>query len=164
MVASTAALGAQNIALTGSDDSGTRTVDFALTVTVPPMLTLTASSSRLGIARGRSARVKLTAATGGSFTGSISLVAHGLPAGVTAAWSVNPITPVSGVSVNSVWLTLAAISRAGTGSYSVEIVAAGDGVVSSTALTLQVAGNQGCALPRLRLPCVKPTPVKPPDR
>jgi hypothetical protein len=126
----------------------------------PPTLTLTPNSSRLRIARGGSARIELTVATGGSFAGAISLLCRGLPAGVTAAWSVNPTPPVSGASSNTIWLTLAAASRGAPGYYNVEIIAQGNGIASSAVLKLQVAESLGCALPRLRLPCVKPPPVK----
>jgi hypothetical protein len=154
-----AAPGSRTIVLTGSNDSGTRSLEFALTVTALPTLKLVANSSPLRIAGGGSARVELTAATGGSFSGSISLAARGLPAGVTAAWSVNPIASVSGAGTNPVWLTLAATGRAARGYYNVEIVASGGGIASSTVLNLQVTESPGCALPRLRLPCMRPTPI-----
>ncbi len=131
-----------------------------VSVTTPPTLTLSANSSQLRIARGgSSARVELTAATGGSFSGTISLLARSLPAGVTASWSVNPVVQVSGANAYPVWLTLAATSRAVLGDYNVEIVASGDGIASSTVLNLQVVGSPDCALPHPRLPCVRSTPI-----
>jgi pseudomonalisin len=158
-VASTAALGPRTIVLTGSNDSGSETLEFALTVTAPPTLKLTASSSRLRVVAGGTAQVRLTAATGGSFSGSILLVARRLPAGVTAAWSVNPTARVSGASVNPVSLTLAATDPTAPGYYNVEIVASGDGIASSTVLNLQVTGSTGCAAGRSMWPCARPTPI-----
>ena len=145
-VGSTAAAGAQNVTLTGSDASGTQTLTYALTVTLAPTLTLTAASSSAAAVQGGSGTVSLTAGTGGSFSGNISFSVSGLPAGVTVGWSANPIAPASSVSANPVTLTLTASATATVGSASVVATAAGDGLVASQSVSLQVQQAPGITL------------------
>ena len=97
-VGPTAAAGAQTITLTGTDNSGSQSVTYALTVTQPPTLALTAAASSVAVVQGKSGTLSLTAATGGSFTGNISFSVTGLPSGITAAWSANPIAAASGAN------------------------------------------------------------------
>jgi hypothetical protein len=148
-VGATAAAGAQSITVTGSDATGTQSVTYALTVTQAPALTLTAASSSVAVVEGGSGTVSFTAATGGSFSGSISLSVSGLPAGVTAAWSANPVTPASGVSTNKAMLTLTASAGAKAGSANVVATAAGDGLTSSQSVVLQVQQPPGITLAAL---------------
>jgi hypothetical protein len=137
-VGSAAAAGTGSVTITGSDLSGTQTLTYALTVTPAPALTLTAASSSVVVAEGGSGTVSLTAATSGSFTGAISFSVSGMPAGVTAAWSANPLVAASSVSANPVTLTLTASATAAVGVTSIVATAAGDGLVSSQSIRLQV--------------------------
>jgi hypothetical protein len=137
-VGAAAAAGTGSVTLTGTDASGTQTLAYALTVAPAPALTLTAVSSSVVVVEGGSAAVSFTAATGGSFTGTISFAVSGLPAGVTAAWSANPLVAASSVSLNPATLTLTASATAAVGATSIVATAAGDGLVASQRISLQV--------------------------
>jgi subtilase family serine protease len=141
---STAATGAQSLVITGTDASGAQSVPYALTVTAPPTLTLTAAASSIAVARGASSTVSFTAATGGPFSGSIGLAVSGLPAGVTAKWSANPIAPATGASANQVTLTLYASALARVGSAGIAVAATGGGLRAAQTVTVQVLSSRGC--------------------
>jgi pseudomonalisin len=145
-VAATASSGAQTITLTGTDGSGTQNVTYLLTVTLPPTITLTAAASSVSVVQGSSGALSLTAATGGSFSGNITFSVTGLPTGVTAAWSANPIARASGASSNKETLTLTADAGATVANTSIVATAAGDGLVSSQTFTLQVQQAPGVTL------------------
>jgi subtilase family serine protease len=145
-VASTAMAGAQSVVVTGSNSSGTQTATYALTVTQAPTLTLTANSSSASVVRGAKQTVSLTAATGGSFSGSISWTVSGLPSGVTATWSANPLATSASVSSNAETLTLTAASAATLGSAQITVTAAGDGLTASSKVTVQVTPAAGITL------------------
>jgi subtilase family serine protease len=138
--------GTQNITLTGSDASGTQRMTFALTVTLPPVLVLSANSSVVTVAQGASNTAGFSVSTGGSFSGNVSLSVSGLPAGMTAQWSANPLTPASSDSTNQATLTLTAANSAAVAATQLVITAAGDGLVSSQAVTLQVQQAPGIQL------------------
>jgi subtilase family serine protease len=117
-----------------------------------PSLTLTAGATEVSVAEGGIGTVSFTAATGGSFTGNISFQVSGLPAGVTAAWTANPIQAVSGVSAKTT-LMLSAGAGARAEAATVVITAAGDSLTASQSVTLQV---DPMATPRggpVGLPC-----------
>jgi pseudomonalisin len=135
------AAGAKTISISATDSTGTQTATYTLTVTPPPTLTLSALPASVVVAQGGSGAVSLSAVTGGSFSGSISYSLSGLPAGITAKWSANPQAPAAGASSNSESLTLTAgtAAAATTGAATVVVTAAGDGLVASKSLTLQVA-------------------------
>jgi hypothetical protein len=145
-VGTAAATGGQTITLTGSDASGTQTVNYALTVTQPPTLSVTAASSSVAVVQGNSGAVSLSAATGGSFTGNLTFSISGLPAGVTAAWSANPTASVSGVTSNKETLTLTASSAATVSTANITVSVAGDGLVASQIVSLQVQQAPGVTL------------------
>lgn len=135
-VGSTAMAGTQTMTVTGTDGTGTQSLSYALTVSAPPTLTLTAASSGVSVAQGASAPVTFTMGTGGSFTGNLSLSLSGLPSGVTASWSANPVSPVSGSA--SATLTLAAGTATVVGNSTVTVTAAGDGLTATSKVQLQV--------------------------
>jgi hypothetical protein len=145
-VGSLAAAGTQSILFTGSDASGSQSLTYALTVTVPPTLALSAASSSIPVVQGGQSSAAFTVVTGGSFSGSIGLSVSGLPAGVTAQWTANPLTPVSSVSANKATLTLTASSSATIGPAGIVVTATGDGLVSSRIVIVQVQQAPGIAL------------------
>lgn len=140
----TAAAGTQNITIAASDASGAQTLTYALTVTQPPTLKLTAASSLVPLAAGSSGAVNFTASTGGSFVGTIGFTVSGLPSGVTAAWSDNSITPAASVSTSTTTLTLTASASARAGTAGIVVTAAGDGLTSVQNLNLLVQPRQTC--------------------
>jgi hypothetical protein len=145
-VASTAASGTQNLTITGSDASGTQTVIYPLTVVQTPTLTLAAATSSLVLLQGTQGSVAFTATTGGSFSGSIGLSVSGLPPGVTAAWSTNPITPAPSAAKATSTLSLTASSAAAVGLATIAVSASGDGLVAIQDVTLQVQQAAGITL------------------
>ena len=128
----------------------------------PPTLNLTAASNMVSVTAGGSATISFSAVTGGSFAGDIRLSMGGLRSGLTAVWSANPITPASSVSTNSVTLTVTASSLVAQGNYSFMVTAAGDSLVSTQSVTVQVQKPRICfgLLRPLRLPCGAPAPVR----
>jgi len=153
-VGSTAASGAQTITLTGTDKSGTESLSYALTVTPTPTLALTTAASSVAVVQGASGTVSLTAATGGAFTGNITFSVSGLPTGVTAAWSANPINSVSNSSTNKETLTLTAVAGAKVASTSIVVSVAGDGLVANQSVSLLVQQAPGVVL------AVSPTQIQ----
>jgi len=144
--ASTATAGTQNITISGSDTSGSQTVTYALTVIQPPTLALAAASSSVSITQGAQATAGVTATTGGSFSGNITLSVTGLPSGVTASWSANPLTPSSGSATSTSTLTLTASSSASVSSPTITVTAAGDNLTTSQSVNLKVLQAPGVTL------------------
>ena len=143
---STITAGAKNIVITGTDTTGTQTATYMLTVTPLPMLSLNTASTSLAVVQGASGTMGLTAVAGGSFSGMINYSVSGLPSGVSAKWSANPVTPPSSVSTNSEVLTLTAASATPVGSATVVVTATGDGLVASKSVAMQVQAAPGVLL------------------
>lgn len=143
-VSSSASTGTKDIVITGTDTTGASASSYTLTVAAPPTLTLNAASSSVSIVQGATGVISLTAVTGGSFSGSIALSVTGLPSGVTARWSANPLTP-SG-STTAATLTLAVPSTAAAQSSNITIQAVGDGLTATKTITLQVQYAPGVLL------------------
>jgi len=111
-----------------------------------PTLTLTETTETATVTGGGSATVQFAAVTGGSFTGSVRFSVSGLPDGVTAAWSTNPLTAASSASANEVSLTLTAAQAASASSTSLVVTATGDGLTATQTIAVTVvAGKKGCA-------------------
>lgn len=115
----------------------------------PPTLALAPIPDPILLAQGGSASVLLAIATGGAFSGNVTLGLSGLPLGVSASWSANPVAPQAGAA--SVTLTLSASSLALVLPVTVEIQAQGDGLTATQSLALQVQGQRS-TFPIRRLP------------
>jgi hypothetical protein len=152
--------GTQTIVVTGADASGTQKLTYALTVTAPPTLTLTTATSSIAVSVGGSVTVKFAVAAAGEFSGNIGFSASGLPVGVSAGWSANPIAPVSGASLNTETLTLTAANRAPSVSAVVVVTAVGGGLAASQSLTVQVQPRPACRLSLLHSGCNPSLPVR----
>jgi len=142
----TAAAGMQNVTISGSDASGSQTLTYGLTVAQPPTLTLAAAASSVTVPQGSLGTLGFTAATGGSFIGNIGLSISGLPTGVTASWSANPIVPAANTATNSATLMLTVSSTAAPASATISVSATGDGLVVTQNVTLQVQQAAGVQL------------------
>ena len=95
-VAATTVAGTYPITITGT--SGTLTpVTTTISLTVPPAsgFTLTPSVSALSIVQGASGTDTITVKDTGTFTGSVTLAASGMPTGVTATFGTDPTTATS---------------------------------------------------------------------
>jgi pseudomonalisin len=146
IVASTATAGADSIVVTGSNSSGTQTVTYALTVTQAPTLSVSPAAASVSVALGSTGSVGLNAVVGGTFTGNITWSVSGLPAGVAAAWSANPVAPSASGTSTPETLTLTAASTAKIASSAMTVTAAGSGLTASSQITLAVTQAPGITL------------------
>jgi kumamolisin len=129
--------GTYPITISGTSGSSVKTTTVNLTVTAPVQanFTISVSPSSGYLSRGTSGYATVTTAISGRFNSAISLSATGVPAGVTASFSPNPIAaPGSGTSHFN--LTVARTAK--TGTYSITITGTGGGQSHSTTLTFQV--------------------------
>ena len=142
---STAAAGTATLNLTANVTSSTgvvypATLAVPMTVTLTPAtLSVTPASAALSVSQSASVTDVVSLAGNATYTGAATLTVSGLPTGVTAAWSVNPITLTS--EAGSSTLTLTASSTATAGAATVTVTAAGDGVTASHTLTLTVVAS-----------------------
>ena len=143
-VGSKAAVGAQNIVITGLDSSGTQTVTYALTVPPRPALTITAASTSASVVQGSAIADVMTVAGNSTYTGPVTLSVSGLPAGVKAVWSSSPFALIGGSGAST--LTLQAASTATVGSATITVGASGDGAIATQQVTLQVTQGPGLEL------------------
>ncbi|HZI58573.1 MAG TPA: hypothetical protein VFF39_17465, partial [Verrucomicrobiae bacterium] len=98
---------------------------------VTPDYTLSASPTSVTIAQGGNGTSTITVNPTGGFTGSVTLSASGLPAGVTATFGTNPTT-------SSSVLTLSASSTATTGTSTVTITGTSGALTHTTTVSLTV--------------------------
>ncbi len=143
---SAAATGVQTIVFTGKDASGVRKAAYTLTVVPLPTLTLSAAAGAVTIVQGTTGTIGFTASTGGSFGGSVNLAVSGLPVGVTAQWTANPITPQTSESTNNVTLTLTASAAARVESTAFVVTASGNGLQCTRHIALKVLRSPGIQL------------------
>jgi kumamolisin len=141
---STATTGTSTVTITGTSGSLTATTTLALTITATATanFTIAASPATLSIAQGSSGTSTITVTSTNSFNSAVTLAASGLPSGVTAAFSTNPVTPPANGSATST-LTLTVSSTATTGAATVTITGT-SGTLSHTAtiaLTVTTAGG-----------------------
>lgn len=101
---------------------------FSLEVTAPT-IALSGVPPTISAVQGGSASIPLSITRGGGFSGSVTVTASGLPAGVTASAVTIPGSSSSGT------MTLNVSAAAVPGSASITLTAAGDGVVQQTATT-----------------------------
>jgi len=134
---------ASGIGFNGTWNNATNAVPTSFTVngtscngTTPPAgsFTLAPSASTLSIAKGASATDTIAVTDVGSFSGSVTLAASGLPSGVTATFGTNP---TSGSSV----VTFAASSAATAGTSTVTISGTSGSLSASTTVALTVTGT-----------------------
>jgi glucuronoarabinoxylan endo-1,4-beta-xylanase len=113
---------------------------FTITVTGTPSFTLAPTAGSASVTQGSSTTDTITVTDLGGFTGSVNLVASGLPSGVTATFGTNPTT-------GSSLLTLAASSTATTGTSTVTITGTSGTLTASTTIKLTVnpVGTSGFA-------------------
>jgi hypothetical protein len=128
---STATLGAATVTVSGTGGGLTRSTPISLTVNMPDFA-LAASPTSLSVARNTSGTSTITITRTGGFTGDVTLGASGLPVGVTASFSVNPVTGNSSV------LTLSASPTAALGPVTITVSGTGGGLTRNTPIALTV--------------------------
>jgi hypothetical protein len=108
----------------------------------PPDFSVSASPSSLTVAQGSSGTSTITVGSLNGFSSAVTLSASGLPSGVTASFSPNPITPPPGGSAAST-LTLNAAAGAATGTSTVTVTGTSGATTHSTAINLTVTATGG---------------------
>jgi hypothetical protein len=98
---------------------------------VTPDYTLSASPTSVTVTQGGNGTSTITVNPTGGFTGSVTLSASGLPAGVTASFGTNPTT-------SSSVLTLSAGATAATGTATVTITGTSGALTHTTTVSLTV--------------------------
>src|SRR5579859_703536 len=99
--------------------------------TATPNFSLSATPGSLSVTQGSSASSTITVTPSNGFTGSVSLSASGLPAGVSASFGTNPTTSSSAV-------TFTASSTASTGTKTVTITGTSGSLTHTTTISLTV--------------------------
>ncbi|HTA50608.1 MAG TPA: protease pro-enzyme activation domain-containing protein [Verrucomicrobiae bacterium] len=141
---STATTGTSTVTITGTSGSLTATTTVALTVsaTASPNFTIAASPASLTVTQGAKGTSTITITSTGGFNSATTLSATGLPAGVTAAFSTNPVTPAANGSATST-LTLTASASATVGAATVTITGTSGSTSHSTTIALTVNASSG---------------------
>jgi uncharacterized membrane protein len=143
---STATVGPATVAVTGTSGTLTASTSIALTVKSPPSFTLSALPSSLTVVQGESTSSTVSVTGNWGFAGAVTLTALNIPSGVTAAWSTNPTT---GSSV----LTLTASGTAAIGTTNATITGTSGSLTTSTTIALTVNVPPGFTL--------SPSPLSP---
>ena len=141
---STATTGNATVTITGTSGSLTATTTVSLTVNAAasPNFSVSASPASLSVTQGASGTSTITITSSGGFNSATTLSASGLPSGVTAAFSTNPVTPPANGTATSV-LTLTASSSATVGTATVTITAASGSTTHTTTIALTVNSSSG---------------------
>jgi subtilase family serine protease len=147
---STATTGTATVTITGTSGSLTATTTVSLTVnsTATPAFSVSASPTSVTVTQGASGTSTITVTSTGGFDSATTLSASGLPSGVTATFSTNPVTPPANGSATST-LTLTASASATVGTATVTITGT-SGSTSHTA-TISLTVNASSTSPNFTL-------------
>jgi hypothetical protein len=127
----TASKGTVTVTIKGTSGGMTATTTIQLTVEALGKFTLTASPSSLTVAQGSSGTSTITIVPTGGFNQEVTLIAGGMPAGVTASFSPNPATSTS-------TLTLTVSSWAPTGYFAITVTGTYGSLSAFTSVLLKV--------------------------
>ena len=130
-----AATGTSTITITGTSGSITRTATIPLTIVAPSLQLSGGGPVTLGI--GSTASVYPYVYGNNGYSGTATFSISGLPSGITASFSPNPVTFSS--SPGSSQITFTASSSVAAGSYIATLTASSGSVTASTSITLTVA-------------------------
>jgi subtilase family serine protease len=130
-------------AVTGYDQAtGLGSVDANALVNnwvATPTFYLCAAPTAVSVAQGGTGASTITTSVSGGFNAGITLSTSGLPAGVTAGFSPNPIAaPGAGTST----LTLTVAGDAAAGTYPITVTGSGGGVTRTATVNLTVTSGQ----------------------
>ena len=144
IASSSATTGAATVTITGVSGSTTHSTTIALTVNAAatPNFTIGASPSSVTVTQGGNGTSTITITSQNSFSSATTLSTTGLPSGVTAAYSTNPVTPPANGSATST-LTLTASATATTGNATVTVTGTSGSLVHSTTIALTVNSSTG---------------------
>jgi bacterial leucyl aminopeptidase len=130
---------------TGSFNWATRIANFKFPTcggTASPDFTIGAAPSTMSIAQGGNGTSTITITSLNGFNAATTLSASGLPAGVTAAFSTNPVTPPANGTASST-LTLTASGTATTGTTNITITGTSGSLTHNTTIALTVTSSGG---------------------
>jgi hypothetical protein len=132
----TATTGTSSVTITGVSGSLTHATSISLTVsaTATPNFSLSASPSSLTVKQGTAGSSTITETPSGGFTGSVTLSASGLPAGVTASFGTNPTTSTS-------VLTFTASSTATVGTSTITVTGVSGTLTHTTSISLTISSS-----------------------
>jgi leucyl aminopeptidase len=120
-----------------------------------PGFTVSAAPSAVSVVQASNATSTITVASQNSFSSATTLSVSGLPTGVTAAFSPNPVTPPANGTATST-LTFTASTTATTGTSTVTVTGTSGSLVQTATITLTVttAGGAQTAVydPTLKAP------------
>jgi subtilase family serine protease len=141
---STATTGAATVTITGTSGTLVATTTLALTVSAvaTPNFTISASPASLTVKQGANGTSTITITSQNSFSSATTLSATGLPTGVTAAFSTNPVTPPANGSATSI-LTLTASATATIGNATVTVTGTAGTLTHSATIALTVSSSTG---------------------
>jgi len=139
-----ATTGNATVTITGTSGSLVATTTLALTVNAAasPNFTISASPNSLTVKQGTNGTSTITITSQNSFSSATTLTATGLPSGVTAAFSPNPVTPPANSSATST-LTLTASATATVGTATVTVTGTSGSLSHSTTIALTVSSSSG---------------------
>ena len=130
-VAGTATAGASTVTISASGTGvTTQTASLALTLTAAttPAVAVTATPAAVSIVAGASGTTAIVVSRTGGFAGDVTLALEGAPAGVTGAFSANPVLAAGTSST----LTLSTTGAAVPGIYNLTVRGTGTGVTAAT--------------------------------
>ena len=141
---SSATTGTATVTITGVSGSTTHSTTIALTVNAAgaPNFTIGASPSSLTVTQGGNGASTITIASQSGFSSATTLSATGLPSGVTAAFSTNPVTPPANGGATST-LTLTASATATTGAATVTVTGTSGSLTHTATIALTVNSSTG---------------------
>jgi hypothetical protein len=129
--AAAATPGTYTAIVTGASGALGSLVTVSVTVKAPPSFTLAASPASLNVNQGASGASTITVSALGGFTGSPTLAASGLPAGVTASFS-------AGTAASTSTVTFSAAPTAPPGTSTVTVTGTWGVLSASTTISLTV--------------------------
>jgi uncharacterized membrane protein len=133
---SSVTFGTTVLTITGTSGKVTSTTTFALTVS-PASITISGPQN-LSLGQGTTSSSTLSIYGQHGFSGNVALSVSGLPSGVTASLSPNPVTMASSSSGLNSTLTLTASSSAAAGTSTVTVTATSGKLSSTTSFPLTV--------------------------
>jgi hypothetical protein len=141
---SSATTGTATVTVNGVSGSTTHSTTITLTVNAAatPNFTIGASPSSVTVTQGGNGTSTITITSQNSFSSATTLSTSGLPSGVTAAFSTNPVTPPANGSATST-LTLTASATATVGTATVTVTGTSGSLVHSTTISLTVNSSTG---------------------
>ena len=140
----TATTGTATVTVTGVSGSTTHSTTITLTVNAAasPNFTIGAAPSSVTVTQGGTGNSTITITSQNSFNSATTLSTTGLPSGVTATYSTNPVTPPANGSATST-LTFTASAGATTGNATVTVTGTSGSLTHSTTIALTVNSSTG---------------------